>query len=78
MQITWDIKTPEPHSVRLEQSNMSGAVKLLLDGRPIFEPGMMWMGGDHTFQVDGVPCIFRCKAGMFNDSYELWVNGKQV
>jgi hypothetical protein len=78
MQITWDIKTPESHSVRMEQSSMSGAVKLLVDGRVVFEPGMWWTGGDHTFQIDGVPCILRAKSGMMNYNFELWVNGKQV
>lgn len=77
MQVTWDIRTPEPHSVRVEDSSWTGEVELSVDGRTILK--RVWLlSGEHSFQVDGAPCVLRVKSGMFTNGYELWVNGKQI
>ena len=78
---TWKVALPDgEHVVDFEHGYISGARKLVVDGRPVVKVkrNVIDMGGDVAFQISGHPCAVLVKSNGITYSYDLEVDGKSV
>lgn len=68
------------HSLRLQESNVSGKRIITLDDKPILEipPKFLDVGSVHRFQVSGVPCILEIGTNGLTFTHKLWVNRRLI
>jgi hypothetical protein len=77
----WSFKlNEEEHSLRLQESNVSGKRVITLDDKPILEiaPKFLDVGSEHRFQVSGVPCMLEIGSNGLTFTHKLWVNRRLV
>lgn len=71
-----------PHTVDFREGDISGKMELELDGAPVAEDtaGLLEVGKDLPFEVDGRPAVLRASYGFLGllADYELVVDGQEV
>lgn len=82
----WTVSHPQLHRVRVESGGWSAGYvwRVVVDDEvkhrePMKLAGLMhnvFVGFEHRFELDSLPCIIRVRYRLFGYEYELWVDGK--
>ena len=68
------------HSLRLQESNVSGKRIIMVDDKAILEipPRFLDTGSVHRFQVSGVPVVLEIGSNGLTFTHKLWVNRRLI